>query len=108
MSEMMSDEEFDQVIAEIDMAISSGKVKLRFWTCPVKTHPWDRFPQSQTVEWIDGVATCLWGGCGRRSDDRVPRGICYCEEYVCDGECCGPGQCSCSDPQSPGEKEDLS
>jgi hypothetical protein len=98
---MMSDEEFDAAIAEIDEAISSGRVKLRFWTCPVK-HPWPSIFSGRTtptVEWDGDVATCLWRGCLRRSDDPVPRGICYCEEYVCHGECCGAGQCSCSDRQ---------
>jgi len=91
---MMSDREFDEAIAEIDKAISSGKIQLKFWVCPVK-HPWDRFPAAGTVEWDGDVAQCLWRGCFRRSDDSVPRGWCCCEEYDCRGECCG-GQCSCS------------
>lgn len=95
---MMSDEEFDGAIAAIDGAIAAGRMRIRFWTCTVK-HPWDRFPHSPTVEWDDGVACCLWRGCFRRSDDPVPRGYCECEEYGCRGECCGAGQCSCSDPQ---------
>jgi hypothetical protein len=95
---MMSDAEFDAAVAEIDAALASGRVQMRFWICPV-IHPWDRFPTAPTVEWDGDVACCLWSGCCRRSDDEVPRGICYCEEYVCHGECCGPGQCSCSDPR---------
>jgi hypothetical protein len=93
---MMSDEEFDGMIDLIDGAIASGRVKLRFWTCPVKEHPWDRFPGSPTVEWDGDVATCLWRGCWRRSDDPVPRGECLCEDGDCRGECCGAGQCSCT------------
>lgn len=94
----MSDEEFDAAIAQIDEAISSGRVKLKFWTCPVK-HPWDHHPHQGTVEWDGDVACCLWRGCFRRSDEPHPRGECLCEEYDCTGECCGAGQCSCSDPR---------
>lgn len=94
----MSDQEFDEAVAAIDEAIAAGKVRLKFWVCPVK-HPWERSPRGGTVEWDGDVACCLWPGCMRRSDDEVPRRICYCEEYVCHGECCGPGQCSCSWPR---------
>lgn len=99
---MMSDEGFDNTITQIDEAISSGRVRLRFWVCPVE-HPWDRYPGTPAVEWDGPVAQCLWRGCFRRSDDPVPRGYCNCEEYGCRGECCGPDQCSCSDPQWWGE-----
>jgi hypothetical protein len=100
----MSDQEFDEAVAEIDAALASGKVRMRFWTCTVK-HPWDRFPGRPTVEWDGDVAACLWYGCWRRSDDPVPRGECLCEDGDCRGECCGPDQCSCSDPQGHEEQE---
>jgi len=69
------------------------------WSCPVE-HPWRGRPQDPTIEWDGDVATCLWRGCWRRSDDPVPRGECFCEGIsdVCTGQCCGPGQCSCSWP----------
>jgi len=98
----MSDQEFDEAVAAIDEAISSGKVRMRFWVCPVR-HPWHRFPPTGTVEWDGPVAQCLWRGCWRRSDDPVPRGECLCEEYDCRGECCGPDNCTCSNPESWGE-----
>ena len=94
----MSNQQFDEVIAAIDAAITDGRVQLQFWTCPVR-HPWERYPDAPTVEWDGPVGCCLWRGCYRRSDDPLPRRGCECEEYGCRGECCGAGQCSCSDPQ---------
>jgi hypothetical protein len=72
-------------------------VKVQLWFCPVQ-HPWVG-KLAQTVEWDGDVACCLWPGCWRRSDDPVPRGECLCEEYVCAGECCGAGRCSCSEQE---------
>lgn len=58
------------------------------WRCPVENH--------HEVEWDGDSASCVASGCCRSSNDPTPRGYCACEEYDCDGACCGPGQCSCS------------
>ncbi len=70
-----------------------GDAPIRFWKCPIDGHTFGG-ELRQTVEWVDGVATCLVPGCLRRSD--VPgRNSCECEVYDCAGGCCG-GQCSCA------------
>lgn len=100
----MSDAEFDRLIDQLDAAIARAGGRVQFWICPIKGHsdatakPGWRGP---TVEWVDGVATCLFPGCFRTSTDAVPRGSCECEEYECAGECCGPDSCSCSLPDLP-------
>jgi hypothetical protein len=86
-----------------------GNARVRFWQCPVQGHR-DRRDSKDwlvvEVEWVDGVATCLFPGCGRTSTDPVPRGECMCETYDdCQGECCGPGQCSCT--PDPSETEET-
>lgn len=73
---------------------------IQIWFCPVEGHSDSStdlkgYPV-QTVEWVDGVATCLYRGCGRDSTDPVPRLLCYCEEYDCTGQCCGIGECDCT------------
>jgi hypothetical protein len=74
---------------------------IRFWRCPVRGHS-DRTRSDGrplvTVEWVDGVAECTIPGCHRTSTDPVPRGYCSCEEYGCVGDCCGLGNCLCSEP----------
>lgn len=88
----MDDRQADELLAAI------GELRFRIWFCPVR-HPWPDEP-TQTIEWDGDVATCLWRGCWRRSDDPMPRGECLCEGISdeCTGQCCGPGQCSCSWP----------
>lgn len=82
----------------------------RSWQCPVEGHRYrsdrDGVPLA-TVEWDGDVAGCLAYGCGRISTDRVPRGDCWCDGYTdgqgtteCTGQCCGPGQCSCTPDQA--------
>lgn len=81
---------------DLDDALSG--VKVRFWLCPVVGHRDRRDSKGypvEEVEWVDGVASCLFPGCGRTSADQGEQ-YCACDEYVCAGECCGPGQCSCS------------
>lgn len=87
----MPDEDWSDEFLEL---LEGSSVTVKLWFCPIK-HPWPAKLQ-QTVEWDGNVACCLWRGCGRRSDDPVPRGECLCEEYDCTGACCGAGQCSCS------------
>lgn len=67
-SRFMSDAEFDAAIAEIDEAITAGRVRMRFWVCPENTH---RRPGELvvTVEWRGDVAHCTFPGCGRTSAD---------------------------------------
>jgi hypothetical protein len=68
------------------------------WVCPVVGHTDGTARRSgpATIE-VDGdVVRCLFPGCGRNSDE-PDRRECCCETYEpCAGECCGPGQCSCS------------
>lgn len=43
---------------------------IRFWRCPINEHRNRRGSKGrpvQEVEWVDGVATCLFPGCGRTS-----------------------------------------
>jgi hypothetical protein len=79
----------------------------RDWSCPVVGHTGGtarRAPRYKTVEWDDGKAYCLFPGCLRNSFDPVPRGECCCDTYEpCYGECCGPGECSCSSRDEEGE-----
>ncbi len=83
----------------IDLEEGFANVRARFWTCPVAGHNGRRNSAGGPVvevEWVDGVAHCLFPGCGRTSTDPVPRPWCDCEEYDCGGACCGDGQCTCS------------
>jgi hypothetical protein len=80
--------------AELEEALNN--VPVRFWVCPVLEHRRrtdKRGGPVVTVEWDQGIAYCTAPGCGRSSDD--PRG-CNCEEYDCDGSCCGVGNCTCT------------
>lgn len=75
------------------------------WQCPVVGHHSRADHKGRplpTVEWDGKVMTCLATGCGRRSDDPIPRRECMCEGCSdswgteCTGECCGVGQCTCT------------
>lgn len=102
---MMTDDpaaDLEKLLGEI------GDIPISFWFCPVEGHSEGAWSSKlvQTVEWVDGVATCLYRGCWRRSDDPVPRGECLCDGSKpdgddCWGECCGTGNCSCT-PSSDG------
>ncbi len=87
----------DDNLRELQEAL--GDATFRFWTCPITGHSGRRDGKGGPVvevEWVDGVAHCLFPGCGRTSTDSVPRPWCNCEEYDRAGQCCGAGQCSCS------------
>ncbi len=83
----VDDLSFDETMELLDNATT------QFWKCPIDGHTFGG-ELRQTVEWVDGVATCLFPGCLRRSD--VPdRTSCVCEVYDRAGGCCG-GRCSCA------------
>lgn len=73
--------------------------RVALWGCQVEAHregaTSTRTAPVPTVEWIDGVAHCLFPGCGRSSAD-PKRTECVCDGYDCSGACCGVGQCSCT------------
>jgi hypothetical protein len=82
----------------------------RDWSCPVVGHTDGTARRSnalalkgRTVEWDGVVARCLFPGCGRASNEPVPRDECLCYTYEeCQGECCGPDECSCSSSEEGG------
>lgn len=90
-----------------ELMAALGDARIKFWRCPVEGHNFltDRNGRPiATVEWDGDVAGCLAYGCGRTSTDPVPRGECWCDGATrdgeeCTGQCCGPGQCSCSPEQ---------
>jgi hypothetical protein len=93
------------MISDDDLTAAFGGVRVRFWLCPVEEHRHPISPDgwpTPTVEWDGDVAYCLTYHCGRSSLDPVPRGECLCDGTrnawgtECTGQCCGPGQCSCS------------
>lgn len=61
------------------------------WTCPVHG---DREIEREGDREGD-YAACLVPGC-LRSSDAPNEKVCNCELYVCSGDCCGAGNCSCS------------
>lgn len=86
----MTDDEFEAALEG---------VTFRIWFCPVRR--WHPQTPGPTVEWVDEVAWCTYGPCGRSSTDPTPRRECVCDTYDCAGECCGPGNCTCTTDLGP-------
>jgi hypothetical protein len=81
---------------EDDLVEAFGNLRVKLWFCPVPGHSNRRGPTGQrvlTVEWDGDVAHCTAPGCGRTSTNGQG---CNCDEYNCDGSCCGPGNCTCT------------
>ncbi|GAB7053225.1 hypothetical protein [Catenuloplanes indicus] len=72
-ADLMPDDEFDAMIAELDAAIAKAGGRVRFWTCPVRAHR-ERLDENGwpvvTVEWRNGIAHCTAPRCNQTSRQR--------------------------------------
>ncbi len=62
-------DDLDRMLGSIDDEIAAGRVRVRFWRCPVDKHRGGELREE--VRWIDGVAHCTWPGCTRTSEGQA-------------------------------------